>query len=411
MKGICLDTLNWLTTVPAGDVNFRGALNRANAATLRIALESVPKTHKTKTRLLQSRLARLEQENTMAREKKEPRAHDAEAETATQIYQVAKAEAETQLAAMRDEMDAVRVESQAAGALQAIETTIAFQEFLKAITLNRIKQSKEYKKGGMTWLEFCDSLGMVSRTVDMMLADMRPVVDRFSENISGFCGMPFSKIRLLGRQLSENISEIKNNCLVYGDESIPLTPEHRDDIQALIDRISEETREKIDDAQAQLSAKDKVLKSKQELLNKQERELRKFEKQAQARNLAPEEAAILGKIDELGISLNGYCLGVENVFVALNENPFPSAVASFVTLLDNIKARVSAMRESAVTGLAPAGMFPDEEWTPSVPVAPVTTKPKTPELCALCHQESGCEQCCVECASPCSNQMYCRQNA
>ena len=186
------------------------------------------------------------------------KANDETAQAAEQIHALAKADADKQLEEMKGQIESIREESQALGALTAIEANIAYNELLRAVTLKRIKESKEYKAGGLTWDAFCDALGQPRRTVDLMLEDLRPVIESFSANFAGFCGMPFSKIRMLGKQISANLAGIENNCLVYGDESIPLTPDHADDIQALIERISDDAKNKLEEAEAQISAKDKI---------------------------------------------------------------------------------------------------------------------------------------------------------
>jgi hypothetical protein len=292
------------------------------------------------------------------------RTTDAQVEAANEIYKVAQEQANQKFDALQAQVDDIREEAQAMGALHAIDANIAYNELMRAVTLQRVKQGKEYKKGGMTWDEFCESLGLARRTVDLMLEDIRPVIEAFSAKFAGFCGMPFSKIRLLGKSISANLAEIKDGTIVYGDESIPLTPENADEIQALIEKIDQDAKAAKEEAEATIRAKDKVLKSKEQLLTKQEKELARLEKTARAKNLLPEEDAVLGKIDELNVSLNGYCLSVENVYDALQDNPFNAGVAAFITLCDNIKMRINAFRETAVANLAPAGMVPDEEWVP-----------------------------------------------
>ncbi len=290
------------------------------------------------------------------------KANDETAQAAEQIYALAKADADQQLTEMRESIEAVRVESQAFGALQAIDTSIAFQELLRAITLHRIKASKEYKTGGLTWDQFCDSLGMERRTVDRMLDDFRPIMDTFSDRIVQFSGMPFSKIRLLGKQLSDNLSEIKDNCLVYGDESIPLTPDHAEDIQALIERIGEEAKAAQADAEASIRAKDKVLKSKEDVIKKQEKDLARFEREVKARGLTPEEASLLDKIAAMEVVFNGHCLQMDTLMKSLRETPVTDAVAAAIAMLDSVRMKVNAYRDEVVVNLAPSGMLPDEEW-------------------------------------------------
>lgn len=298
---------------------------------------------------------------------KETKAHDAELTASEEVYQLARQRADQEMAALREEIESIREESFGMGALHAIDANISYNEFLKAMTLYRIKQGKEYRKGGMTWAAFCEARGLECRRVDEMLADIRSIADTFSADFAGFCGLPFSKIRQLGRQVSADSAEIKNGCLIYGDESIPLTPEYRDDIQALIERIGEEAREKVEESEAQLSAKDKVLKSKQDLLNRQERDLKRFEKQVAAKGLSPEEDSLLGKIDALGVELNGYCLKLETVRDALLENCFPSTIAAFITLADNVRMKIACFRETAVD-ISPPGMLEESDggWQPPV---------------------------------------------
>lgn len=289
-----------------------------------------------------------------------PKIADSRKDATVEVYNAAKAEFDNQLERMRVDVGAVRIESQASGVLQAIETTIAFQEMLRVITLHRIKQSKDYKKGGLTWAEFCDSLGMECRTVDRMLEDIHPLVNSFSDKMSNLCGLPFNKIRLLGRQISDNLSEIKDNHLIYGDESIPLTPEYRDDIQALIERIGEEAREKVEESEAQLSAKDKVLKSKQDLLNKQERELKKYEKEAAAKGLTPDEDAFLQLMSNKKTAFDGYMMTTDPDFIMERAGEItPRMRAALISTLHCMKMEILAAYDTAVMNYGSPGLNPE----------------------------------------------------
>lgn len=288
----------------------------------------------------------------------EKRAHDTEA--AQEIYDLAITESEKKLAAMREEMESVRQESYAMGAIKAFDANIAQNEFLKIMTLYRIKQSKDYKAGGLTWKEFCDALGVPDRTIDRMIEDARPLFESFSANVAEICGLPFNKIRLIGRTVSANLAEIENNCLVYGDETIPLTPDHVEDIQALIERISDESREKIEEAQAQLSAKDKVLKSKQDLLNKQERELKKYEKQAAAKGLTADEDAFLQLMFNKKTSFDGYMLSTDPDTLMDNAGDItPRMRAALISTLQYMKMQVLAAYDTAVMNYGSPDLNPE----------------------------------------------------
>lgn len=294
----------------------------------------------------------------------EKKAHDNEA--AQEVYALAQADANRQMAELREQMDAVRQESYVMGAVKAFDVNIAQNEFLKIMALYRIKQAKDYKAGGMTWVQFCDAVGAPQRSVDRMIEEARPLFESFSANVAEIAGMPFNQIRLLGKTISANLAEIQNNCLVYGDESIPLTPDHAEDIQALIERISDEAKAKLADAESDIRTKDKQLKSQNDLIRTQERELTRFEREVKTRGLTPEEASLLDKIAAMEVVFNGHCLQMDTLMKSLRETPVTAAVAAAIAMLDSVRMKVNAYRDEVVVNLAPSGMLPDEEWQPPV---------------------------------------------
>ena len=60
------NTLSWLTTVPAGDANFKATLAQASVDEVREALERTrgKPGHTTRTKVLERRLRKLEREAT-----------------------------------------------------------------------------------------------------------------------------------------------------------------------------------------------------------------------------------------------------------------------------------------------------------------------------------------------------------
>lgn len=299
--------------------------------------------------------------------KTEIAAHD---RTASQeIYALAQADAEQKLTAMREEIEAHREESYGMGALHAIEANIAYNELLRVITLHRVKQSKLYKQGAMTWDQFCEARGLTRRTVDLILEDIAPVVNSFSANFSGFVGMPLNKIRMLGKQVSANLANFENGCVVYGDESIPLTPEYRDDLQALIERIGEEAKEKIETLEATVSAKDKVLKSKGDVITKMERALKKYEKEAEVMGITPEEDAYIQQINNLKTGFDGYLLRLEKNIVPEDYETFtPRMKAALISAAHYMQMQILALYDTVTTEHGNSTMNPEmmedfERWT------------------------------------------------
>ena len=278
---------------------------------------------------------------------KEIKAHEDDLVVSEEVYKLARLRADEEMAKLREEIESVRQESYIMGAIKAFDANIAQNEFLKIMALYRIKQAKDYKTGGLTWSEFCDAVGVPQRSADRMIEEAKPLFESFSASAAELCGVPFNKIRMLGKSISANLAEIKDNCLIYGDESIPLTPEYRDDIQALIERIGEDAKEKVETLEATVSAKDKVLKSKGDVINKMERELKRFEKDAAAKGLTPDEDAYIQQINNLKTGFDGYLLRLENYTTPDEYEPLnPLKKAALISATHYMKMRILALHDT-----------------------------------------------------------------
>jgi phage shock protein A len=89
----------------------------------------------------------------------------------------------------------------------------------------------------MTWAEYCERIGESQRSVDRILNDIGPIVDDFSAKLADTLGLPFNKIRMLGKKVGEGFGKLAENELIINDEIIPLTPDNKDEIVAAIDSL------------------------------------------------------------------------------------------------------------------------------------------------------------------------------
>ncbi len=140
-------------------------------------------------------------------------------------------------------IDIIREESKALGILQKINYDNAHNEFLEYAVLYNVKESKKYKSGGLTWKEFCESLGKNVRNVDRTLSDISPLIKHFSDKLSDLSGLNLNKIRSLGKSVSDNLSEIENGSIVIDNKAIQLIPDNKDEIEAAIDSMVEKHKQ------------------------------------------------------------------------------------------------------------------------------------------------------------------------
>lgn len=302
------------------------------------------------------------------------RVNDADVEAAKEIYNVARRDADQEIARMKLELAAEKEESRYEGIIAKIDYDIIHNEFLKLAVLYQVKQSKEYKKGGKTWDEFCDAHGYPRRTADRLLDEMRPLFQEFSAGQAGFLGLlgiGFNKIRMLGKSISANLAEIENGVLVYGDQQIPLTPEYKECIETIIDEITEKTETLRKEKDLDAKAKDRVLKDKEKLLQKLTKNIEKLEGQARQNELTPEEDGFLKRVEKFRLGFDGYLLQldperIEELSRDAEIPPTPRMRAAYLAALDYMKKQILVAFDVATEMHGNAIMCPEAAWKPGM---------------------------------------------
>lgn len=199
------------------------------------------------------------------------------------VYEAARVRGEAEMKIMKAEIPVLLEESEAIGILKKIRFDNAQNDVLKYAVLHKLKENKAHKKAGKTWTEFCEEIGEVRRTVDAILKDAGPLLDCLSAESANLLGVPLSKIRYLGKQISAESANLSEDALVFEGRKIPLTPEHKEDIEEVIETIKETHRQEKKDLQRKLEReakkKEKVLEADIENLTMEKEGLHKINKQ------------------------------------------------------------------------------------------------------------------------------------
>ncbi len=273
----------------------------------------------------------------------------AEIEAADEIYKTAREDADMEMTKLREEIEAIRVESQAMGVLKKIEYDQAHNEVLKSVVLLRLRDSKEYKKGGMTWARFCEEvIGEPKRTIDERIADIRPLVDKFWADFAQIAGMPFNKIRLLGRSIGRESAQIEDGVLVIDNQRIPLTPENKDEIEAAIDALKAAKEKEAEEARTEAKVKARQLKSKDGQVKKLEKTLAKLEAKAEERGYTPGEEAFIQKMENARVTIDGFLMDFDTDYPnTVPDDATARMKAAFMTTLSYFKRVITAAFDTA----------------------------------------------------------------
>lgn len=187
----------------------------------------------------------------------------------------------------REKEEAIANIYEMAGKIKATNFFKSQAEFFNLVMLKKVKDSKAYRERfGITWEQFCEHVGINRRTMDRSLEDIAPFRQEFLDTLSNFSGVTFNKIKYLGFSESVTVTE---NAIIYNGETIPVDAEHADEIQSLLETLEDNHKKEKEEAETTIRTKDRLLKAKEDTINKMERELRRLERIVPKSELTEEE--------------------------------------------------------------------------------------------------------------------------
>lgn len=238
MGKIDYEALEWLVNTPVGDVNFTTQLKQAGAETVRKAIEQVQDKpgNKTKLKALTCRL-RQELEDLEAANSRQDR-------TVAMDVETLRAEREIEQARQTEQTEREQLIAkthQMIGQIRAADMFGKFANVSSLVWLQQVKESKIYKDlpNVGTWEKFCNSIGLSRQKVDLDLQNLATFGEEFLLTVSSL-SVGYRELRKL-RQLShDGVVRIEDDAITIGDETIPIDPDHADDLHAAIEKIIEQ---------------------------------------------------------------------------------------------------------------------------------------------------------------------------
>jgi hypothetical protein len=216
------------------------------------------------------------------------------------------------------------------------------------VWLKEIKESKFYRDLPHvgTWETFCEYLGMSRRKVDEDIQNLKVFGEEFLAMCRQF-SVSYRDLRRLRYATCEGDLVINSGEIVLGDDKIPLTPEHAEDIEAAILGLLDVKQKKIDEQAITLKAKDRIIKGKDEVINKQEGEITKHEKHLHQTKLHPGEEAFLQELSQIKGAFDLW-EGRLNLDVVDLHEASPKMRAEYIATLEYIAEIIDDLYQSAV---------------------------------------------------------------
>ncbi|MBI2354252.1 MAG: hypothetical protein HYV06_04335 [Deltaproteobacteria bacterium] len=237
------------------------------------------------------------------------RVTDAQVEGVNEIYKTARAQADIEIAELKEKQNRIAAAHEVIGRVQAfrfVEKTMTVCVLVQIAQIKEMKTYRDLPKIG-TWEDFCNYIGFSRQHIEDQLKNLAAFGEDFLQTVSGF-GVGYREMRKLRQLTHDGTIVIDAEAVEIGGERVPLAPEHKEDLQALIERVIDEKDKALNEAQATLKAKDRRLEDKEKEIQKLHKELTKLEDKAAAGKMTAEEDSFLQKMKNLRMGFDGYML-------------------------------------------------------------------------------------------------------
>lgn len=265
---------------------------------------------------------------------------EAATEAATEVVEMERLQGES---ARNGQAERERLLGEYHQAVGQIKTANMFAEFANISALVWIKQMQEtkaYKEFG-TWENFCKSIGYSRQHVEDQLKNLSVLGEKFLQTVCGL-GVGYRDLRRLRQLTHEGALQVEDGVLVIGDEEIPLDADHREDLQAAMERLLDAKEALISEKETTIRTKERLIEAKEQVIRKQEKELARHEGQAKERGYTPGEEAFLKSVADHRTIIDKLFLKVApEEFVPTEATP--RMKAAYVEMLGFIRRMAEAL--------------------------------------------------------------------
>ena len=255
------------------------------------------------------------------------------------------------------------------GQIRAADMFGKFANVSSLVWMQQVKESKLYRDipGLGTWEDFCNYIGLSRQKVDLDLQNLAAFGEEFLLTVSSL-SVGYRELRKLRQLTHDGQLVIDNEAIEIGGERVPLAPEHKEELQALIERVINEKDSALVEAQTELRVKNKQMESQHDLIRRQEHSLSKLEKEAESKGLRANEDAFLTRLNNSRIMFDGTMSQVDPLRIEdlkdAEDPPTPRMIAAYLSELDYRRSQLNAAYKDAYDMYAISGMSPEEEWAP-----------------------------------------------
>lgn len=249
------------------------------------------------------------------------------------------------------------------GRIQGMSMITKLATVANLVWLRDVKEQKLYRDlpNIGTWDMFCDYLGLDRRTVDESLQNLATFGQDFLATVANL-RVGYRELRKLRQITASGDMTIDAQGVLIGEERIPLDPEHTEDLQAAIESLLDSKNQQLEEQASTLKAKDKVLRDKEMIINKQAKALARHEGRAELAGYTAGEEALIQRLDNARTIIDGFLMEFDPEKNPLPEEATPRMKAKFMHTLNYFKRVILATYDTAAELYGTPEM--DDDWVP-----------------------------------------------
>ncbi|MEA5113225.1 MAG: hypothetical protein VB050_04290 [Geobacteraceae bacterium] len=292
----------------------------------------------------------------------------AEVQATNDIYTIARERADQEIASLKEQQSMIAETYEVAGRIQAMTFIGKVATVATLIQLKKIKETKSYRDLTHvgTWEDYCNYLRLDRRTVDENLQNLNTFGEEFLETCRQF-SLGYRDLRKLRQLTHDGSIQVLDGIIEIAGEQIPLDADHKEDLQAAIEKIIEEQDKLKEDLKAQKKAFDRVQDDTRKSVLKLQKENDQLQERAKARGLTLEEDAFITRV-------TGFRDFAQGALIALDPNAEENVIPDNLTIrmksaiiasIHMIKMQVSAIYDSVIAQIGDPVMNPEllEDFT------------------------------------------------
>ena len=245
------------------------------------------------------------------------------------------------------------------GQIKAADMLGKFANVSSLVWLRQMKESKVYRDlpGFKTWEDFCNYIGLSRQKVDLDLQNLATFGEEFLLTVSSL-SVGYRDLRKLRHLTHDGSIMIDAEAIEVGGERVPLAPEYKEDLQALIERVLDEKNKALADAN---KANDRLLEEKGKTIQARDKEIEELKVKAAAKKMTLNEAGFLQAMNRLRLCFDDDYMPEVNPETAMADLPevTPRMRAALISTIDYMKMEISATYDAAINLYGNPALIPE----------------------------------------------------